>query len=55
MTPENRSIEDNRNGMETTGRISPEDRGIVIEIEGEHGTEGDETGRERWDTCQWRI
>ena len=46
MTQDNSSIEDNRNGLEKTGRISSEDSGIVIEIEGEHGTEGDETARQ---------
>ena len=43
MTPGNSSTEESRNGKETAERSSSEDRGIVIEIEGDRGTEGDET------------
>ena len=43
MTPGNSSTEESRNGKETAGRSSSEDRGTVIEIEGEHGTDGEET------------
>ena len=46
MPPYNSSTEENRNGKETAGRISSEDKGIVIEIKGQHETEGDETGRQ---------
>ena len=41
MTPGNCATEENRKGKETEERSSSEDRGIVIEIEGERGTEGD--------------
>ena len=41
MTPDNNSIEGNRKGKETAGRISSEDRDTVVEIEVEHGTEAD--------------
>ena len=40
MTPVNNPTEGNRKGKETAGRISSEDRDIVIEIEVEHGIEG---------------
>ena len=43
MTPGNSSTEESWNGKETAGRSSSEDRGTVIEIEGEHGTDGEET------------
>ena len=46
MTPDNNSTEGNRKGKETAGRISSEDRDTVIEIEIEHGTEGEETSRQ---------
>ena len=49
MTPGNSSTEESRNGKETAGRSSSEDRGTVIEIEGEHGTEGEETDRQLLD------
>ena len=46
MTPGNSSTEESQNGKETAGRSSSEDRGTVIEIEGEHGTDGEETDRQ---------
>ena len=49
MTPGNSSTEESRNGKETAERSSSEDRGIVIDIEGEHGTEGEETDRQLFD------
>ena len=49
MTPGNSSTEDSRKGKETAERSSSEHRGTVIEIEGEHGTEGQETGRQLLD------
>ncbi len=45
MIPENSSIEGNQTGK-TAGHISSEDRGTVTENEGEHDTEGDESGRQ---------
>ena len=45
MLPENSSTERNQTGK-TAGHISSEDRGTVIENEGEHDTEGDESGRQ---------
>ena len=41
MTPDNNSTEGNQTGKETAGRNSSEDRDTVIEIEVEHGTDGD--------------
>ena len=41
MGPGNCGTEEIRNGKETEERSSSEDRGTVIEIEGERGTEGD--------------
>ena len=41
--------EESRKGKETAERISPEDRGTDIEMEGEHGTEEEETGRQLLD------
>ena len=41
MTPVNNPTEGNRKRKETAGRISSEDRETVIEIEVEHGTEGE--------------
>ena len=38
--------EESRKGKETAERSSSEDRGIDIEMEGEHGTEEEETGRQ---------
>ena len=49
MTPGNSLTEESRNGKETAERISPEDRGTDIEMEGEHGTEEEETGRQLLD------
>ena len=49
MTPGNSSTEENRNGKETAERSSSEDRGTLIEIEGEHITDGEETDREETD------
>ena len=46
MSPDNNSTEGNRKGKETAGRISSKDRDTVIEIEVEHGTEGEETCRQ---------
>ena len=46
MTPDNNSTEGNRNGKKTAGSISSEDRDAVIEIEVEHGTEGEGTSRQ---------
>ncbi len=42
MTPDNSSTEESRNGKETAERSSSEDGVNVIEIAGEHGTEGEE-------------
>ena len=49
MTPGNSSTEESRKGKETAERSSTEDRGTVIDIEGEHGTEGEETDRQLLD------
>ena len=49
MTPGNSSTEESRNGKETAERSSSEDRGTLIEIEGEHGTGGEETDRQLLD------
>ena len=49
MTPGNSSTEESRNGKETAERSSSEDRGTLIEIEGEHGTDGEETDRQLLD------
>ena len=46
MPPGNISTEESRNGQETAERSSSEDRDTVIEIEGEHGTEGEESGKQ---------
>ena len=49
MAPDNSSTEECRNGKETAERSSSEDRedrGIVIEIEGEDGTEGHPSRRQ---------
>ena len=46
MTPGNSSTEENRNGKETAERSSSEDRGTLIEIEGEHIADGEETDRQ---------
>ena len=43
MTPDNSSTEESRNEMETVERNLSEDRDTIIEIEGEHGPEGDES------------
>ena len=49
MTPGNSSTGESRNGKETAERSSSEDSGTVIEIEREHGTEGEETDRQMLD------
>ncbi len=49
MTPGTSSTEESRNGKETAARSSSEDRGTLIEIEGEHGTDGEETDRQLLD------
>ena len=49
MTPGNSSTEESRNGKETAERSLSEDRGTLIEIEGEHGTDGEETDRQLLD------
>ena len=46
MTPGSILTEESRKGKETAERSSPEDRGTDIEMEGEHGTEEEETGRQ---------
>ena len=46
VTLDNSSTEESRKGKETAERSSAEDRCTVIEIEEEHGTEGDESGRQ---------
>ena len=46
MTPGNSSTEESRNGKETAERSSSEDMGTLIEIEGEHGTDGEGTDRQ---------
>ena len=48
MTPGNILTEDSRTEKETAERSS-EDRGTDIEMEGEHGTEEEETGRQLLD------
>ena len=45
MTLDNSSTEESRNGKENADHISLEDRYTDIEIVGDHGTEGEETGR----------
>ena len=49
LAPVNSLAEENWNGKENAGHISPEDRDTDREIEGEHGTEGEETGRQLMD------
>ena len=49
MTPGNSLTEESRKGKETAEQISPEDMGTDIEMEGEHGTEEEETGRQLLD------
>ena len=49
MTPGSILTEESRKGKETAERSSPEDRGTDIEMEGEHGTEEEETGRQLLD------
>ena len=46
LAPDNSLAEVNWNGKEIAGHISSEDRDTDIEVEGEHGTEGEETGRQ---------
>ena len=48
-TPGNILTEESRKGQETAERSSPEDRGNIIEMEGEHGMEEEETGRQLLD------
>ena len=49
MTPGNILTEESRKGKETAERSSSEDRATVIEMEGEHGTEEEDTGRQLLD------
>ena len=49
MTPGNILTEDSWKGKETAERSSSEDRGTDIEMEGEHETEEEETGRQLLD------
>ena len=49
MTPRIILTEESRKGKETAERRSSEDRGTDIEMEGEHGTEEEETGRQLLD------
>ena len=49
MTPGSFLTEESRKGKETAERSSSEDRGTDIEMEGEHGTEEEETGRQLLD------
>ena len=46
LTPGSILTEESRKGKETAERSSSEDRGTDIEMEGEHGTEEEETGRQ---------
>ena len=46
MTPGSILTEESRKGKETAERSSSEDRGTDLEMEGEHGTEEEETGRQ---------
>ena len=48
-TPGNILTEESRKGKETAERSLPEDRATDIEMEGEHGTEEEETGRQLLD------
>ena len=49
LAPDNSLAEQNFNEYENAGHISSEDRDTNIEIEGEQGTEGEETGRQLMD------
>ena len=49
LAPDTSLAEENRNGKENTGRSLSEDRDTDIEIEGEHGTEGEKRGRQLMD------
>ena len=49
MTPGSILTEDSRKGKETAEQTSSEDRGTDIEMEGEHGTEEEETGKQLMD------
>ena len=49
MKPGSILTEESRKGKETAERSSPEDRGTDIEMEGEHGTEEEETVRQLLD------
>ena len=44
LATDNSMTVENQNGKENAGHISSEDRNTVIEIEGEQGTEGGESG-----------
>ena len=46
MTPGSILTEESRKGKVTAERSSSEDRGTDIEMDGEHGTEEEETGRQ---------
>ena len=46
LAPDNSLAEENWNGKENAGHISSYDKDTGIEIEVEHGTEGEETGRQ---------
>ena len=46
VTPDDISTEESRNEKAIAERKSSEDRGTAIEIEGEHGIEGDTSGRQ---------
>ena len=48
-TPGSILTEESRKGKETAERSSPEDRATDIGMEGEHGTEEEETGRQLLD------
>ena len=49
VTPGNSATEETRNGKETVERSSSENRGTLIEIEGEHRTDREETDRQLLD------
>ena len=49
MTPRSILTEESRKGKETAERSSSEDRGTDLEMEGEHGAEEEETGRQLLD------
>ena len=49
MTPGNSSTDESRNGKEIAERSSSKDRGTLVEIEGEYGTDWEETDRQLLD------